>query len=229
MGNSTLDFSNIEAIIFDNDGVLVDSEVILIAEERQLLAEMGLEYSDQAYTSKFVGLSRNDFYSELAKDFKSRSLGEFPNDFGDRLRNRVWPRIDAELKAIEGAKELVAKFGGRAAVASSAVLNRLTHKLKITNLFDLFSPHIYSSEQVKHGKPQPDLFLHAASKLGVDPSNCMVIEDSENGVRAGRSAGMLTVGFTGGSHVDEAHGERLLMAGAHFVVDSHMEIAAAII
>lgn len=222
-----MDVSNVKAIVFDNDGVLVDSEIIHIAAERELLAEIGLDYDLETYTSRFVGLSNVDFYSELSKDYRSRSLGEFPADFGDQLRARVWPRIEAELKPIRGAENLAAKFEGHVAVASSAPQSRLERKLKITNLFDLFAPHVYSSDHVKKGKPEPDLFLHAANKLAVPPSNCMVIEDSENGVRAGRAAGMLTVGFVGGSHIDAPHRAKLLRAGAHVVVSSHEEIVAS--
>lgn len=223
-----MDVSNIKAIIFDNDGVLVDSELIHIAVERELLAELGLYYDLQTYTSRFVDLSNPDFYSELANDYKALSLGEFPADFGKRLRAKVWPRIEDELEPIPDAEELVAKFDGAVAVASSAPLWRLERKLKITNLFDLFAPHIYSSDHVENGKPEPDLFLYAAKRLAVSPSNCMVVEDSENGVRAARAAAMLTVGFIGGSHVDETHRAKLLNAGAHFVARSHEEIVASL-
>lgn len=223
-----MDVSNIKAIIFDNDGVLVDSELIHIAVERELLAELGLHYDLQTYTSRFVGLSNSDFYSELTKDCDALSLGEFPADFDERLRARVWPRIEAELKPIPGAEELAAKFEGAVAVASSAPLSRLERKLTITNLFDLFAPHIYSSDHVENGKPDPDLFLHAAKRLTISPSNCMVVEDSENGVRAGRTAGMFTVGFIGGSHVDETHRAKLLNAGAHLIASSHDEIATLV-
>ena len=220
-----MDVSNIKAIIFDNDGVLVDSELIHIAIERELLAELGLHYDLQTYTSRFVGLSNTDFYSELSNDYDALSLGEFPANFDDRLRARVWPRIEDELKSIRDAEELAARFNGAVAVASSAPLWRLERKLNITNLFNLFAPHIYSSDHVENGKPEPDLFLYAAKRLAISPSNCMVVEDSENGVRAGRAAGMLTVGFIGGSHVDETHRAKLLNAGAQFVASGHDEIA----
>lgn len=222
-----MDFSNIDAIIFDSDGVLVDSEVIHIAVERELLGELGFECDLQTYIARFVGLSNTDYHSQLSRDYETQGLGKLPEDLGDQLRRRIWRRIDAELQPIPGVNLLVERFGGPVAVASSAVLPRLVHKLKLTNLFDVFSPHIYSSDHVSKGKPEPDLFLHAAEKLGVPPSRCLVIEDSINGVMAGRSANMLTVGFTGGSHADAEHGERLLNAGANLVVDGHAELAFA--
>lgn len=221
-----MDFSNIDAIIFDNDGVLVDSEVIHIDAERELLAELGLEYNLQTYIGRFVGLSNADFHSELSRDYEVRFSRTFPDDFSARLKARVWPRIEAELRPIPGVVELVHKFGGPVAVASSAVLPRLNRKLQLTNLFELFAPHVYSSDHVVRGKPEPDLFVHAAKMLGVLPSRCMVIEDSVNGVIAGVRADMLTVGFLGGSHLDAGHRDRLREAGANMIAENHDEISS---
>lgn len=219
-------FSSIEAIIFDNDGVLVDSEAIHIDVERKLLAELGLEYDARSYIERFVGLSNADFYAELSKDYELLCSGSFPDDFSQQLKARVWPRIEAELRPIPGIVELVRKFGGPVAVASSAILPRLNRKLQITGLYELFAPHVYSSDHVGRGKPEPDLFIHAAQKLGVPPYRCMVIEDSLNGIIAGRRANMLTVGFVGGSHLDANHRDKLKEAGANVIAESHDEIAA---
>ena len=218
--------SEIDAIIFDSDGVLVDSEIIHIAVERELLAEMGLHYDYQTYVSRFVGLSNTDFHEALGHDYTATTGTRFPSDFGERLKERIWPRIDADLKPTPGVRALVDKFDWPVAVASSAVLPRLHHKLKLTDLFDLFAPHIYSSDHVANGKPAPDLFLHAAAKLGVTPSRCLVIEDSVNGVIAGCKAKMTTVGFIGGGHADERHKDKLMDAGANFVIKAHSELTA---
>lgn len=218
---------DVDAIIFDNDGVLVDSEIIHVEVERELLGEIGLNYSYEDYMSRFVGLSPKDFEAELSDDHEYVFGRPFPDSFRDDLKKRVWPRIEAELKALPGAANLVARAGRPTAVASSATADRLQRKLEITGLRELFDPHIYSSQMVPNGKPAPDLFLHAASKVGIAPDRCMVIEDSMNGVRAGRAANMFTVGFTGGSHADAGLAERLLKAGAHLVVASHDELFAA--
>lgn len=219
-----MDLSSVDAIIFDNDGVLVDSETIHVAVERELLAEMGLVYEHGAYLKRFVGLSNLDFHREIDRDHRAQFDRPFPSDFSDRLRARVWPRIETELRALPGVADLVQSFGGPVAVASSAIVERLTRKLEITRLHDLFHPHIYSSEHVANGKPAPDLFLHAAERLGVAPERCLVLEDSVNGVIAGRAAGMITFGFVGGGHVDDDHGPRLKAAGAHDVIASHSEL-----
>lgn len=219
-----MDHARFDAIIFDCDGVLVDSEVIHIAAERELLAELGLEYDLNTYITRFVGLSNSDFYAQLRKDYEIQCLGCFPANFGDELWTRVCPRLKTELKPVHGAEQLVKQFAGPVAVASSASLSRLTYKLQLTNLLELFSPHIYSSEHVSSGKPAPDLFLHVASRLDVTPARSLVVEDSVNGVMAGRSAGMFTIGFVGGSHTDLAHRDRLLNAGAHFVAKDYHDL-----
>ncbi|MXO89626.1 HAD family hydrolase [Pontixanthobacter aquaemixtae] len=212
------------AIIFDSDGVLVDSEIIHIAVEQELLAELGLHYKIETYLSRFVGLSNPDFYSQLASDYAARIGGEFPPDFGQRLQKRIEPRIEAELQPIAGVVQLVEAFAGRVAVASSAPIERLTRKLEITGLISHFTPHVYSVDHVKKGKPAPDLFLHAAEQIGVQPERCAVIEDSVNGVMAARAAGMTPIGFVGGGHADSGLRDRLLANGAMFVVSSHNEI-----
>lgn len=216
--------SEFDAIIFDNDGVLVDSEIIHITVEREMLKEIGLTYSHETYLSRFVGLSMPDFYAELDRDHRQKFGRVFPPGFDAELVRRVWPRIEAELQPISGASELATRFQGLTGVASSAPPDRLTRKLEITGLKSLFEPHIYSSQAVQKGKPAPDLFLHAAAELTVAPTNCVVIEDSENGVRAGRAAGMIVIGFTGGQHADPKLGDRLKSAGAHCVVSSHAEL-----
>lgn len=217
-------FSELDALIFDSDGVLVDSEIIHIAVEQELLSELGLHYERTTYLSRFVGLSNADFYSQLSSDYALHVGGEFPSDFGSMLQERLWPRIEAELQPIDGVADLVEAFHGKVAVGSSAPLERLTKKLEIANLFSLFSPHVYSVDSVAKGKPAPDLFLHAAEQLGAQPDKCAVIEDSVHGVIAARAAQMIPIGFVGGSHADSGLGERLKASGAEFVVSCHSEI-----
>jgi beta-phosphoglucomutase-like phosphatase (HAD superfamily) len=114
------------------------------------------------------------------------------------------------------------------AVASGSGLERLEHSLKLTRLWDLFAPHIYSTEQVANGKPAPDIYLFAANKLGVNPSQCLVIEDSEHGACAGKAAGMTVYGFTGGSHCNRAWDVRLQQAGADAVFSDMPSLKAAL-
>lgn len=212
------------ALIFDCDGVLVDSEVIAIRSERALLSEWGLHYAFETFVSRFVGLHNRDFYAALAND--AAALGRtLPENFGKLLQANNWKHYETELQAISGVQDVVAAFPGPQAVASSSEADKLVRKLTITGLHDTFTPHIYSSDLVKNGKPAPDLFLHTADVLRVPPERCVVIEDSVNGVRAALAAGMTAWGFTGGGHADAGLGGRLSAAGAHDVFGSHREIA----
>ncbi|WP_346906462.1 HAD family hydrolase [uncultured Roseibium sp.] len=213
------------AILFDCDGVLVDSEIIYIDVEREHLSRIGLEYSLQDYQERFIGLTSTDFYKTVEDDYAALGKGALPSSFADGLDRATRERMDRDLVAVDGIKPLLDGYRGPKAVASSTRLGRLNEKLRQTGLHHYFDPHIYSGEQVRNGKPAPDLFLFAASKLQASADECLVIEDSINGVRAGRSAGMTVWGFTGASHGDDALKVRLLEAGAAEVFAGHTDLA----
>lgn len=213
-----------KAILFDCDGVLVDSEKIYVEVERDHLARIGLDYSLDDYMSRFQGLSGVDFWAALDADHQALGKGPLPETFAPELDAATMERINQELSEISGIKQLLDAHEGPRAVASSSRLNRLIHKLQHTGLYPYFEPHIYSGEQVENGKPAPDLFLFAASKLGIAAQDCLVIEDSSNGVKAGLAAGMTVWGFVGGGHSHNGHKGQLHEAGAHKVVDSHDDL-----
>ena len=212
------------AIIFDSDGVLVDSEAIHIAVERALLAELGLVYEEDVYISRFVGLADRDFYTALEMDYLKLKRGPFPTDFGEKLQEAIWSRVEKELQPLPGVADVIEAFEGRVAVASSAPTERLMAKLDLTDLAQLIVPHIYSADLVEHGEPAPDLFLLAAERLEVAARERMVIEDSIHGIEAAVAAGMTAIGFTGGSHADDKLGRRLKDRGARHVVSSHADL-----
>lgn len=212
-----------EAIIFDCDGVLVDSEVIAIAVEREHLSAWGLVYDNEEYLSRFVGLHNRDYHAALRQDAHDRRI-DLPEDFPAIIQAAIWARFEVELSAIDGALDLATNFDGPVAVASSSEQDKLHRKLELTGLAPAFGAHVYSADLVANGKPAPDLFLYAAKKLNTPPARCLVIEDSENGVRAGCAAGMMVVGFTGGAHADGGLAARLEAAGAHAIAASYSEI-----
>lgn len=216
---------NFAAILFDCDGVLVDSEVIYVEVERDHLSRIGLHYDLEDYQSRFNGLTSADFGALLHQEYEALGKGPIPADFFDNLDAATKERMDRDLTAIDGIIPLLNAYDGPLAVASSSRLFQLNNKLRQTGLHDYFDPYIYSGEQVANGKPAPDLFLFAAENLSVEPERCVVIEDSVNGVRAGCAAGMAVWGFTGGSHANDALGNRLAAAGAEKVFASHAELA----
>jgi HAD superfamily hydrolase (TIGR01509 family) len=208
---------NYELIIFDCDGVLIDSELLANRSEVEFLKSFGIEFDLSDYMSRFVGKSHRDVLTSI-ESLQGISL---PADFWRLAEQQTFQIFQQELQPIPGIVELIAVLEQPICVASSSSLRRLDLTLKKTGLFDRFSPYIFSAEQVKRGKPAPDLFLWAADKMQVQPDRCVVIEDSPYGVSAGVAAGMTVLGFTGGSHIQPGHEEKLRAAGA-IQIFSHM-------
>ena len=197
---------------------MVDSEIIAVEVERALLSEHGLHYEKPDFIARFMGMSDNAFYAALAADSRERLSRELPDDFRARVNAGKRAISEKSLAAVAGIEDAIAQLRLPKAVASSSQTHQLDYKLRRTGLWDHFAPHIYSADHVTHAKPAPDLFLHAASALGVAPRDCLVIEDSVNGVKAGLAAGMRVWGFAGGGHMDDAGAARLLNAGAERVL-----------
>lgn len=198
--------------------MLVDSEIIAVEVERALLAEHGLHYEKPDFIARFMGMSDSSFYAALGEDSLALLNRELPDDFPARVNAAKRAISEKSLTVIAGIEDAVAQLRCPMAVASSSRTHQLDYKLRRTGLWDRFAPHIYSADHVTHAKPAPDLFLHAAKALGITPRDCLVIEDSVNGVKAGLAAGMRVWGFAGGGHMDEAASVRLLHAGAERVV-----------
>lgn len=218
-----------DAIIFDCDGVLVDSEVLAIRGERTALSELGLHYTPEDYVKRFVGLHDGLFFDHLKADYLAAYGRAAPENLEERVLDGRRREMGG-LRAVAGADKALAaaRAKGAVAVASSSRAHFLKGKLERMGLYDLAAPHVYSADLVANGKPHPDIFLYAAEKLECDPVRCLVLEDSANGVRAGLSAGMTVWGFTGGGHCFEGYGERLAEAGAHQIVRDYAEFLDAL-
>lgn len=214
-----------KAIIFDCDGVLVDSESIYQSAHVKFLTEMGLTVPDGQYAREYMGLPTPVYFQKLWDDYGSVYGSPFPKDLEQNLKSYCHGQIVETLLPINGVTEFVEKLTIPYAVASSTKLKFLHQKLEQTNLHGLFTPHIYSGEQVPRGKPFPDLFLHAANMLKVAPQECVVVEDSVNGVLAGVAAGMDVIGFCGGGHCSDDHPNILTQAGAIYSVHDFDELA----
>lgn len=186
-------------LIFDCDGVLVDSEPLAVAELETLLHRLGVPIDGARIYDEFLGRSIGNIVA-AARDHgveMAPALPEFSQALAGRFRR--------DLRPVAGMPEALARIGGPRAVASSSAPDRLQLSLALTGLAPYFGAHVYSATQVEHGKPAPDLFLLAADRLGIAPGDCVVIEDSPAGLRAARAAGMRAIGFLGGSHAGAAH------------------------
>jgi HAD superfamily hydrolase (TIGR01509 family) len=201
---------NFDLIIFDCDGVLIDSEILSNRAEVELLKSFGIEFELGDYMAQFVGKSTKDVLKTIEASHSIR----LPDEFRRLAEKQIFTAFKTELQPIPGIFELIESNNTSKCIASSSSLSRLDITLKITGLLDKFSPHIFSAEQVSRGKPAPDLFLFAANKMQAAPDRCVVIEDSPYGVRAGIQAGMTVLGFTGGSHIQPGHAARLRDEGA---------------
>jgi HAD superfamily hydrolase (TIGR01509 family) len=218
----------VDAIIYDCDGVLVDSEVICIDAELQFLADAGVPFERTAYVEEFVGLTSHEWQTRLAVQMQERVGQPVASDFFTSLDMFVMRMMAEHLTALPGIRDAVAGLDLSRCVASSTALERLVWKLQRTELLELFAPHVFSAEMVANGKPAPDLFLHAATALDVDPSRCVVVEDSVNGVRAGRAAGMAVIGFTAGGHCLDGHAASLAANGADVVISAAADLHGAV-
>ncbi len=215
-------------VIFDCDGVLVNSETIYVKSELEFLSDAGFQFGRKAYMEAFMGLSHNDWHAKLETAAQKRNGHPLPEDFFESLDSNIRQRFESELHPISGVRGAVSNLELMCCVASSTPLPFLQWKLEHTGISDLFSPHIFSADMVDRGKPAPDLFLHAATTLGIEPDHCIVVEDSANGVAAGKAAGMKVIGFTGGDHCLADQDAILMGAGAEVVIDNFANLGSAI-
>lgn len=200
-------------LIFDCDGVLVDSEPLSCRVDAEMLTECGVPYSAEDVARDFTGVSLKD---QIARIEAERGI-RLPDDFADRLNRALFARFETDLRPIPGVRDAILSLPFPRCVASSSIPARIALSLRVTGLADLFDA-VFSSTEVARGKPAPDLFLHAATRMDADPDDCIVIEDSVAGVQAARAAGMRVIGFTGGAHCGPDHGAALQAAGATAII-----------
>ena len=211
-------------VIFDNDGVLVDSETISCRVELELLAELGHPIDAATFIRRAVGTSSKDVRAMLESHW-GRAL---PQDYPQRLLDRARAAFVRELQPMPGMAGLLADLTLPYCVASSGTPERIAMALEATGLARFFTDRCFSASAVARGKPAPDLFLYAASQMGVAPADCLVVEDSVPGVMGAKAAGMTVAGFLGGSHLGAGHGAVLREAGADFLVADAPALAASI-
>ena len=211
-------------LIFDCDGVLVDSEHLACASLAEVMTTLGHSMTADEAMLAFAGRSLKDVLAR-AERLLSRPI---PEDLGEQAAVQLMARFRRELQAVAGVKEAIAALPYRRCVASSSDPGRLTLSLDVTGLSALFGNNVFSAVEVANGKPAPDLFLLAARRLGEDPSSCIVIEDSVLGVEAAGAAGMAAIGFAGASHANQGLAERLAAAGAEPVIHSMDNLPAAV-
>ncbi|TCL75953.1 HAD family hydrolase [Rhizobium sp. BK251] len=208
--------SGFDLIIFDCDGVLVDSEIIAAEVESTLLTEAGYPITVEEMGERFAGMTWQNILFQVEREADiplSASLLEKSEQLLDK-------RLARDVKGIPGVDFALARLPMPRCICSNSSSARLDMMLTKVELKQFFAPHIFSAKDLgpDRVKPKPDIFLHGAKELGFSPSKTVVVEDSVHGVHAARAAGMRVIGFTGASHTYPAHADKLTDAGAETVI-----------
>lgn len=213
-----------DLVIFDCDGVLIDSEMLTIRLEVAMLAEAGIAITGDEIIERYCGISMKTMLADLEARLGCRLGDSFATDHAARFA----AICETELRAMPGIDAVLDGIVGQTCVASSSTPERLRHTLGLAGLYRRFDPHVFSATMVERGKPAPDLFLFAAQRMAAEPMACVVIEDSLPGVAAAVAAGMTAIGFVGGGHCRLGHADRLRQAGASVVVEAMTELLPAL-
>jgi HAD superfamily hydrolase (TIGR01509 family) len=215
-----------DLVIFDCDGVLVDSEIVAARIEAELLTSAGFEISAEELSETYAGLTFKDIMMRV----EEKSQIPFQVSLIDRAEELVDRKLRADVRIIDGAREAVAGVTAPRAVCSNSRTERVEFMLEKVRLLPFFAGRIFSGLDIpsKKPKPAPDVFLYAAEKLGANPRNTFVIEDSVHGIAGARAAGMRVIGFTGASHSYPGHADALTEAGAETVIRRWAELNSTI-
>lgn len=214
--------SHPEAVIFDCDGVLLDSEYLCYDALMHVLGPMGIHVAREE-VFQFLGTTP----PLIEVICEARGIPMTAEMLEAYRAKRRWQHEHC-LEAMPDALSLVERIAVPKAVASGSSVERLRLTLQPTGFWDHFAPHIYSAADQPNGKPAPDVYLHAAQQISVPPAHCLVIEDSGNGVKAGNAAGMTVWGFAGGKHCHAGHAAKLRDAGAAEIFETMAAVRAAI-
>ncbi len=215
-----------DLILFDCDGVLVDSEIIAAKVESALLTEAGYPIGVEEMCERFAGMSWRDILFTVEKDADI----PFSAALLDKSEKLLDAKLGREVKIIDGVKFALSRLTLPHAICSNSSSLRLDAMLGKVGLKEYFAPNIYSAKDLgpDRGKPRPDIYLHGLEKMGGKAKTTLVIEDSVHGVHAARAAGLRVVGFTGGSHTYPTHADRLTDAGAETVISRMVDLPATV-
>jgi|SRR5580692_6287766 beta-phosphoglucomutase-like phosphatase (HAD superfamily) len=204
-------------VIFDCDGVLIDSEMIACSVLASVLGRFGYDISPEEVARRFAGVSPLDIRSAIEGEIGRTLPADLESCVTEGLKVE-YPKCLMPIPNISTQLDELDASNIRWCVASSSPPDRLQIALKTVGLWDRASPNVFSAALVRSGKPAPDLFLFAASKMSAPPSRCLVVEDTVVGVEAAKAAGMKAIGFAGASHCKPELPRSLMGAGADAVL-----------
>ncbi len=218
--------SSFDLIIFDCDGVLVDSEIIAAQVESRLLTDAGYPISVEEMGERFSGMTWKNILLEIERE-ASIPLSASLLEKSEKLLDA---RLERDVKVIEGVKFALSRLTAQRCICSNSSSHRLDMMLTKVGLKPYFDGHIYSAKDLgpDRVKPKPDIFLHGAKQFGVSPERAIVVEDSVHGITGAKAAGMRVIGFTGASHTYPSHADKLTDAGAETVISRMQDLPATI-
>lgn len=213
-----------DAIIFDFDGVLLESEFEANVEIARLLTDLGHRHTAREAIRLYTGLSGADFIAAI----EGRIGTQLPSEFHERIREQGIRALKEGIDPVAGAVDFVHSLPPELpkAVASSSSTRWIRGHLEHLGLADAFGEHVYSGrEHVPRGKPAPDIYLHAAERLGAKIGRSVILEDSEVGARGALASGAKVIGLAAGRHCFDGHAEILHAVGVEEVARSFDEVA----
>jgi len=202
-------------ILFDCDGVLVDSEIIAAQVLLRLLKPFGYERSVKRFMQRYAGMKDHDILASISEGHQI----VFPAHFSHQLEVAIDDSLGVELQAISGVQQALQGIGLPKAVVSNSQLERVQNSLKVAQVTYFFGDRIYTAEMAGKPKPDPQIYRYALEQLGLQPHEALVVEDSLTGVTAAHEAGLKVIGFVGASHIMEGHAEKLMACGASATVE----------
>ncbi len=218
--------TEIQLVIFDCDGVLMDSEIVAAAAELEIYSEFGVEMTPSEFSKRFAGKD-----SALIKLDMEEYLGrKLPENTMKKIHANVDEKCGLEAKMIKDADFVLDQLDQARCICSNGPQKKMKHMLDRIGLYDKFRPYIFSAkdfEPPKH-KPEPDIILKALKEFEMQPAQAIVVEDSKYGIEAARRAGTRVIGFTGASHTYPTHADELIDAGAETVISRLSELPAII-
>ncbi|HXF89824.1 MAG TPA: HAD family phosphatase [Xanthobacteraceae bacterium] len=212
-------------VIFDCNGVLVDSELIAAEVTAHEFTRAGFPLTPEIVARYFTGRRPTDMYAAIEQAYRMR----LPPDLIGSVTAAILARLREEVRPMQHMEHALTWLRGRKCVASSSPVERVRISLEATGLLRFFDPYLFSASDVPRGKPAPDLFFYVAGKMGVAPADCIVVEDSPAGIAAASAAGMTCIGFVGGSHAGPNLEALLVNAGARAVIADMRALKATVV
>lgn len=210
----------VKHIIFDCDGVLIDTEIVAAEIVSEYLRSEGADISTEQFITEFTGKTFTDIINSLKVDGRLRA---------DLDTAAIVPQLDDTIRQnqrpIEGAIEMLKGLGLPFSVVSNSARDYVIEALEKLGVLDLVNDRVYSADMVAKGKPSPLVYDLAVSEIGLEKNELIVVEDSSAGVTSSLAAGLNTVGFLGGSHIRNGHGQKLMDMGTSRTIKDHTELS----